>query len=237
MEIALSSFSNTGPRASNQDRVLLPSVHEGVQFVAAIADGIGGAAGGGEAAEIAINAVSMNAGNPADLGNAFSMALATLKETAEQNVDYAKMGTTLSIGMLKDGIIHVAHVGDTRIYHLRGLGLNTLTRDQTEIAELMRKGVLTENQAKRYPRRNVLLSALNPEGKYEIHFKQAKLEIGDRILFTTDGVHQRVKRGGILQSSMEHADIAEFISDIEHRTAKADPSDNFSAIGMQILAL
>lgn len=235
MRIAFASFSNIGPRSSNQDRILVPASDVGEFFVAAVADGIGGAAGGAEAAEIAVRAASMIDGNPVDMTSIFSGAVATLREVVEQNPDFTKMGTTLSVALLRERMVHVAHVGDTRIYHLRGAGLNTLTHDQTEVAELLRKGVLTESQAKRYPRRNVLLSALNPTGDYEVYRKEAVLEIGDRLLFTSDGIHQRVKRGGILNASLAHKDVAGFVADIEKRTAEAEPSDNFSAVALQII--
>jgi PPM family protein phosphatase len=235
MRIASSSFSNTGPRSSNQDRILLPFNQVGDQFIVAIADGIGGAEGGAEAAEIAINAVSKTVNSPADLVSVFQGVVVKLQEAARLNPNFSKMGTTLSVGLLRDRFLHVAHVGDARISHLRGLGLNTLTLDQTEVAELRRKGVLTEKQAKRYPRRNVLLSALNPTGDFEVFYNEVQLEIGDRLLFTTDGVHQCITRGSILNASIEHDSVAEFVSTIERRTSEAGPSDNFSAVGMQIL--
>jgi serine/threonine protein phosphatase PrpC len=235
MRIAFASFSNVGPRSTNQDRVLAPFNDEGDDFVAAIADGIGGTPGGAEAAEIAIHLASMSGRNPVDLTSVFSGTVSKLREQAERQPEFAKMGTTLSIALIRGYAVHVAHVGDTRIYHLRGAGVNTLTMDQTEVAELRRKGILSESQAKNYARRNVLLSALSPAGEYEVFRKEARLKVGDRLLLMTDGVHQRVKRGAILNASLEHNDVAAFVAALEKRTATSEPSDNFSALAIQIV--
>lgn len=235
MLISFSSFSNLGPRSSNQDRVLEPMINERGCYVAAIADGMGGATGGSEAADIAIDVASTIGDDPANLALVFPRIIDCLKEVAATNSEYEKMGTTLSVAVLKDRTIHVAHVGDTRIYHLRNNGLNTLTVDQTEVAQLRSKGVLTANQARRYPRRNVLLSALTPAGNYEIFSNEARLEVGDRLLFTTDGLHQRVKRGGILNASIAHATVSDFLNDVQQRAESAQPSDNYSALAIQVL--
>src|SRR3546814_5436694 len=59
----------------------------------------------------------------------------------------------------------VGHVGDSRIYHLRGSGLVTRTKDQTEVQHLIDEGILTPERAKMYPRKNVLLSAISRDRK------------------------------------------------------------------------
>jgi PPM family protein phosphatase len=235
MRIDFASFSNVGPRSENQDRVLAPNCNEGDYFIAAVADGIGGAPGGAEAAEIAVHMAAVSGGQSANLTNVFSETVATLRERSERQPELRKMGTTLSIALIRDYVVHVAHVGDTRIYHLHGAGLNTLTSDQTEVAELRRRGILSEVQARNYARRHVLLSALSPAGKYEVFTAEAQLEIGDRLLLLSDGVHQRVKRGAILNDSLNHPDVGGFMAAIESRAINSTPADNFSAIAIQIL--
>lgn len=235
MHVAFASFSNIGPRTSNQDCILRPVANAANYCVAAIADGVGGEAGGAEAAEIAIGSAAKITNNPSEIPTAFKAAVEAMRAKAQLDTNLTKMATTLTVGLLFEQTLFVGHVGDTRIHHLRGTGLNTLTTDHTEVAALQRKGILTEKQAKRYPRRNVLLSSLNLVGDYEIQLNQAPLQIGDRILFTTDGVHGRVKRGAILNSSVEHTDLSAFVADIERRTVATAPSDNFSALGLEIL--
>lgn len=232
MRFAFSSFSCLGPRQRNEDRLLLPA-DAGPAHVTAIADGVGGAVGGAEAAEIAVECATLLTGDPAELSGIFSESVRRIKRFSEANAEYADMATTLSVALLVDDTVYVAHVGDTRIYHLRGPGLNNLTSDQTEFAELERRGVLSPAQLKRYRRKNVLISALSSSDDYEIHYSQAKILPGDRLLLLTDGVYDRVLRGGVLNLSLRNADIEAFLGDLRDRVEESGPRDNYSAIGIE----
>ena len=237
MKIEFSSFTNVGPRSSNDDRLLEPLGAADPKLIVAIADGIGGAAGGGEAANIAINKISEAGPVPTKFSEVFSSIVDAIRAQAISSPDLAKMGTTLSAAAIVEDRIFVAHVGDTRIYHLRKSGLNTLTQDQTEIAELVRKGVFTDSQARRYPRRNVLLSALSAEAEFEIYYNEALLREKDRIILLSDGVHQRVTRREILRMSLESSDINMLVNAIERKVAESKPSDNYTLLAIEILEL
>ena len=126
---------------------------------------------------------------------------------------------------------------DTRIYHLRGPGLKKLTEDQTEVAELRRKGVLSESQARRHPRRNVLSSALTSSGNYKVHYSRSRIEIGDRLLLISDGVYQAILKGAVINASIRHATINGLLDEIGRRVFENIPTDNYSAIGIQIETL
>jgi protein phosphatase len=234
MQINVSAFSNLGPRKVNEDRYLKPEPACGDALLVAIADGMGGAAGGADAASIAIDVARATGPQLEKLEQIFADTVSALRSRAAASPELGRMGTTLSVAVLTAGSVYVAHVGDTRIYHLRGEGLNNLTEDQTEIAELVRRGVFSEREAKRYPRRNVLLSALTTSGEYNIYRKKADLKIGDRIVLLSDGVHQRVMRGGIINSSVAHPSLEDFVSDIEQRDISNKPTDNFTVIAVQI---
>jgi PPM family protein phosphatase len=237
MKIEFNSFTNVGPRSSNDDRLLEPLGTTETKLIVAIADGIGGAAGGGEAANIAINKISEAGPVPAKFSEVFSSIVDTIRAQAISSPNLAKMGTTLSAAAIVENRIFVAHVGDTRIYHLRKRGLNTLTQDQTEIAELVRKGVFTDSQARRYPRRHVLLSALSAEAEFEIYYNEALLQEKDRIILLSDGVHQRVTRREILRMSLENPNINMLVNAIERKVAEAKPSDNYTLLAIEILEL
>jgi protein phosphatase len=233
MEITFASFTNLGPRASNQDRLLEPELKEGY-CIAAIADGMGGSEGGATAAEVAIDLTRNLTADPERMGDVFPLVVRHLRDISEKDAALAKMGTTLSVLMIKDDIVYTAHVGDTRIYHVRGAGLKTLTEDQTEVAELRRKGVLSESQARRHPRRNVLSSALTSSGNYKVHYSRARVEIGDRLLLVSDGVYQTILKGAVISASVRHASIEALLDEIDRGVAANEPTDNYSAIGIQI---
>ncbi|TPG11967.1 PP2C family protein-serine/threonine phosphatase [Sphingomonas oligophenolica] len=237
MNLEFASFSNVGPRKANEDRLLSPTGSCLDAVLVAIADGIGGAKGGAEAASIAIEAASAVGPDPGHLEDIFRAAARTIADLGRADPEKIKAGTTLSVATIINGRVDVAHVGDTRIYHLRGRGLNALTQDQTEIAELVRRGVFTESQARRYPRRNVLLSALTASREYEIYRSYANIEPGDRLLLLSDGVHGRVKRGAILNLSLKNTSVSGWLNDIEQRVEAAKPSDNYTALGIQIKSI
>ena len=236
MQITFASFTNLGPRTSNQDRLLEPEIKDGY-CIAAIADGMGGAEGGAIAAEIAIHLTRILTADPERMGDVFPIVVEHLRDIGVKDAALAKMGTTLSALMIKNGIVYTAHVGDTRIYHLRGLGLNTLTEDQTEVAELRRKGVLSESQARRHPRRNILSSALTSSGNYKVHYNRSRVEIGDRLLLVSDGVYQTILKGAVINASVRHASINGMLDEIDRRVVANGPTDNYSAIGIQIVEL
>ena len=236
MRVKCAFFSNLGPRKTNQDRVLVPAEDDSTFLIAAIADGIGGAPGGEQAAALALRAAARAKSDPDELPKVFSIALRAFRKQALREPELGKMGTTLSIALLVDRMAYIAHVGDTRIYHLRGQGLNNLTEDQTEVATLLRRGVLRKSQAARYPRRGVLLSALSPSGDYEIFRSSARLEVGDRLLLLTDGVYTRVPRRNIANASLASERVETFVAAVERLTIDAEPSDNFTALGLEILS-
>lgn len=237
IEVEWAEFSEVGPRETNQDRTLKPVSSAGNYCILGIADGIGGAPGGAEAATIAVDVASRAEPDPHRLPVLFDEVVGQLAKEAEVTPEFGRMGTTLSLALLKEGNAYVAHVGDTRIYHLRGQGLITLTEDQTEAAALLRKGVLKPRQLKRYPRRNVLLSALTPNGGFELHSASAQIAVGDRILLLSDGVYEKITRRSVVEASLANKEIHAFVAELERLVAEAGPSDNYSALGVQITTL
>ncbi|QRM39461.1 serine/threonine-protein phosphatase [Rhizobium rhizogenes] len=234
MELKFSSFSCQGARPTNQDRLLEPVMMSAGTWIAAIADGVGGASGGAEAAQFAIETAAANSGLLPDLDLIFAETVKKIIAFAAADEGLKRMATTLSVIHIQQATVHVAHVGDTRIYHLRGGGLNTLTRDQTELAELRRKGILSEYQARRYPRKNVLLSALSPRADYEIYHSEAALESGDRLLLLTDGLYEKLTRQAISDLSSSNAEVERFANALRDRAADLSPTDNFTAVAVEV---
>ncbi|NSY61073.1 PP2C family protein-serine/threonine phosphatase [Agrobacterium tumefaciens] len=233
MEITFCSFSCDGPRDENQDRLLEPLKTSTGSWITAIADGVGGSSGGAEAAEIAIEAVKTSTGDMTTFDEVFKTAVSGMKERAETDPTFKKMASTLSAIIIEDGNAHIAHVGDARIYHLREKGLKSLTEDQTEVAELRKKNVLTEYQLRRYPRKNVLTSALSPREDYTIYHSSATIYAGDRIILLTDGVYQKITKREILELSERHQELEAFVESLREQTEKSNPSDNYSALALE----
>ena len=227
------SFTEVGPRQSNEDRLLLPIERDG-RVLLAIADGVGGAAGGELAAEIVIGTLSELFSGDAELPILFAEAVKRMQAASSQDGRYAKMATTLSAATLKGDELSVCHVGDTRVYHLRDGGLETLSQDQTELAELVRKGILSRRQAEKYSRKNVLLYALSPQNEYEIYSSSAKVRERDRVLLVSDGVYTRVHKMQIAELSKNETDLDGFLSKLREMVIASGPRDNFTALAYEI---
>jgi PPM family protein phosphatase len=144
------------------------------------------------------------------------------------------MGTTLSLVRLYGATAEVGHVGDSRIYHLRSDGLVDRTVDQTEVEELVQRGVLSRGRARRYPRRHVLLSVLSPSRKYDLQRQQFNIQNGDRLLLITDGVSPKMLRREIRDLSLKKQNPQLFCDALADEIEKRGPQDDYSAICVDI---
>jgi protein phosphatase len=98
------------------------------------------------------------------------------------------MGTTVAGLLVRDGIAAVAHVGDSRVYRLRGAEMRLLTRDHTWVNEQVMAGFLTEDQARTHPLRNVVTRALGGEAEVAVDVSEVELRKGDLYLICSDGL-------------------------------------------------
>lgn len=230
-----SSFSIDGPKGQNDDRLLLPTiVADG--WVSAVADGVGGNAGGGRAAEIALETIQKGLSAIADSSFKllFDKACELMRAEASITPEFDKMATTLSVIAVSHGTARIGHVGDSRIYHIRDNGIVTRTRDQSEVAELVRQQVLTPAQAKRYPRRNVILSYLGPEAKFDLFEDQFEVRSDDMILLLTDGVYKEIRKSEILKMVSTTKDIEEFTDRIKTKLAFGEIRDDSTIVAIRI---
>ncbi|WP_165419194.1 PP2C family protein-serine/threonine phosphatase [Rhizobium leguminosarum] len=232
IELLSFSFSFRGPREDNQDKLLGPLKTGTGAWLVGIADGVGGSPGGGEAAELAVDTVR-DAFRVVPFDELIATAAAAIARRAEEDAQLRKMATTLSLVRIDGKQATVAHVGDTRIYHLRGHGLNSLTEDQTEVAELRKKRVLSEYQLKNYPRKNVLTSVLSPRMDYNVYYAKADVLPGDRLVLLTDGTYSVVPKKVIADLSVANSDPQAFLEALRTKTEASDPRDNYSAIVLE----
>jgi serine/threonine protein phosphatase PrpC len=173
-------------RARNEDAFLADPP------IFAVADGMGGPRAGHVASRLAIQAIETS--QVATLAS--SGGLAECVRTANQKVHtagetvlaYAGMGTTLTAAAAIDGLVHVAHVGDSRLYRLRDGRLEQLTRDHTVVAEMVRDGRLPREEAGGHRWRSILSRAVGIELGVEIDSVTLPAQIGDVYLLCSDGL-------------------------------------------------
>ncbi len=177
-----------------------------------VADGMGGHAAGevasGIAAEIVeretVRALESGASPGAALTDAIRAAHHAIHEQAEAEPELSGMGTTLTAALLEPaaGLLHLAHVGDSRAYLLRGGELRRLTRDHTWVQQQIDDGRLSEAESRTHPYANVLLRALGgPDDALEVDASQTRIRAGDLVLLCTDG----------LSGTVDDADLREIL--------------------------
>lgn len=200
----IKSSSVTGPRGHNQDRAFAFSISK--YAIIGVADGVGGTPLGGEAAAIAESFLKSRL----VVHPNFDLSLLFNEIHNAISVKIGNSGaTTLSLARIADNIAEIAHVGDSRVYHQRGKGIITATVDQTEIAELVRRGIFTPREAKSYRRKNVLTSYLGGDRPYEIHRADVQLRDRDMLIACTDGFYEVVRKTDIIEAAMRaQADLA-----------------------------
>lgn len=181
-------------RSENQDACAIFST-ESAALVAVVADGMGGHKGGAIASQLTIAAfrdVLANSRDEADgetLGLAIEEANRRVYEKSADDPELQGMGTTV-VGFLihSDGRAWIAHVGDSRGYRMRGEAFEALTEDHSRVAELVRSGVLTEEEAESDPRRNEILRSVGVESTVIADVSEVSVLPDDRFILCSDGL-------------------------------------------------
>lgn len=233
------SFSLVGQRANNEDFVL-PVNEQSCLFV--VCDGIGGWDRGEVASQLVGEAVARYfQQNPGEiltesyLAAALSSAYLSLAEYLRHNPLVSKMGTTLALLYLDARGATVAHVGDSRVHHLRGGQILFQTQDHKYVRELVAEGIITEEQALAHPRRNSLSRSIGAEsGEFSSKMDKpdithlADIRAGDCFFLCTDGVLEQIS-SGILEAVFAQSDSpADKIEEILFR-CQNQTRDNYSA--------
>ena len=173
-------------------------------ILAAVADGMGGAASGEIASREGLASVAVNLfghwGRYASAKAVEADLLLALRHAAEEAssavLRYADaergsrgMGSTLTAAVIWNGQVYLAQVGDSRAYLYRDHQLVQLTEDQTLMQELISAGSLTQEQARTHPQRSLITQALGCPVPIRAVLGQVALRRGDRLLLCSDGLH------------------------------------------------
>jgi serine/threonine protein phosphatase PrpC len=238
MRLNFAHFSQGGRKPPNEDSILPPFEFQGTWW-AAVADGMGGRPGGAIASDCVLEGVkaAIELENLTEITGIFEAAQNKLKNVAAARLDLQTMGTTLSLIRLNGVTAEVGHVGDSRIYHLRGDGIVDRTVDQTEVEQLIQQGVLSRARARRYPRRHILLSVLSPKRDYDLYRCQFQIKTGDRLILLTDGVSSKLLRQEIRDLSLSQPDAESLSKALQKEITVRNAGDDYSAICIDIQVL
>ena len=217
----------------NEDRFLIKQLEE--SLLLAVADGIGGHAGGEVAAEIVIDTFRDHrfAGErpEKDLGLALAAAEKRLRHRAAGEPALEGMGTTLTSAVIHRNAVHWIHVGDSRMYLLRGGKIKRITKDHTFIQDLVDDGTITPIQAERHPLKELLDQCVGCEGLLPEH-GLLQMERGDRLLLCSDGLTKHLSDRQI-EALLRDASAEEAPRELIRTALEMGGSDNVTAVVME----
>jgi PPM family protein phosphatase len=237
--IELANLTDVGcERAENEDSYCYAEPESDEELLkrgrlVVIADGMGGQEGGQIASGIAVDTVRevfLNgpAGNPAAaLESAYLSAHLAIQDYAREHPEFTGMGTTCTSAVLHDGHVTFGHVGDSRLYLLRGGTIGRLTRDQSYVQHMVEIGVISPEEAATHPSRNILTSALGAATNVEADFAEEpiRLESSDVLLFCTDGLHGLVSDDEMLEVSSENSPREACVKLVEMAKSRGGPDN------------
>lgn len=233
-------------RTENEDRIFF----DASLGLFVVCDGMGGAQRGAVAAELAVAAIQYYIDATRDhydvswpFGYRFEISADANRLTtgvrlanrqvwrrAEQSLEYAGMGATVAAVLLGDGRIVTANVGDSRVYRSRKGRMEQISTDDTIIASMLQKGLLSREEAVTHPMRNVVTQAAGSQENVEVHLAEDTIESGDAILLCTDGLYSVVPEADIeaLLASGETAEAC--VAQLVSAAIDAGGPDNVSVI-------
>ncbi len=200
--IEVAGLSDVGcQRENNEDSYLYWESADDEEFqrkgrLAVIADGMGGHEGGQEASRLAVETVrevydqAFHDDPQAALVESFAAAHARIQDYAEQHPAFQGMGTTCTAVVLRGRQLYFAHVGDSRLYLIRGGRILRLTRDHSYVGRLVESGIVRAEDAEKHPQRHILTAALGAGRELAVDSADQSVALleGDDLLLCTDGL-------------------------------------------------
>jgi protein phosphatase len=223
-------------RTNNEDELLV------AEPLFAVADGMGGHAAGEVASQVAIEALraAWQRDHSADgLAEAVRTANRAVWDRAQEKAEYRGMGTTMTavalVGEGDDETMAVVNVGDSRTYLLRDGELDQLTDDHGLVAELVRSGQLSAEEAEVHPQKNVLTRVLGLDPDVEVDCFQVVPFRGDRLLLASDGLTNEVTDAQMASVLRRLADPQEAAAELVRMAKDNGGSDNITVVVVDVV--
>ena len=246
LEVEAAVQTDTGcVRESNEDGITFvrPETPERLRekgYLAVVADGMGGHRGGEVASGIAVTVVPRvyyeHAGRCREaLEAALESANRDIYRAGAENPDNEGMGTTCTALAIKGGAAYCSHVGDSRLYLVRNGETRQMTEDHSLVMEMVRSGIISPEEARHHPSRNVITRALGNDSSLQISSWEQFFPVreGDLFVLCSDGLHEYLEEGELLPYS-ETADLSEACRALIELAKSRGGKDNISVALIRI---
>lgn len=208
------------------------------RLLLAVSDGVGGANSGEIASSMAVHSLRVellkkNRGSisPFDrLVQAVEKANSLIWSEGQNNPSRKGMGATITAALIERDIAYVAEVGDSRGYLIHGGRIKQITTDQSLVGILMERGLLSSEQAKNTPARNIILQSLGYQSEVKVAVTSIELAAGDYLLLCSDGLSNKVKDEEMHEIIARHTNVEDAIRELIEAANKRGGEDNITAI-------
>ena len=217
-------------RHQNEDAVYAGDVRVGgLENLFVVCDGMGGYKAGDYASKKTIEVLLRV---PA-LRNALSRANQLINIEAAE-ADKKGMGTTVVCATIRDDIMTVANVGDSRLYLIHGDSMRQVTYDHSYVSEMVRTGRMNKDDAARHPKKHAITRAIGAEDTVKIDFFEERIEAGDQVLLCSDGLTNMVSNEDILRILKESDNVKDAVEALVSLANQNGGADNISVIVVTI---
>ncbi len=232
-------------REINQDSYFVSEEQELPLFI--IADGMGGHKAGEVASKMAIDIIKEKILEKAKdikleeniiaeiIREAIESANVKVYEASKEKEECSGMGTTITMTYILDNKAFIGQVGDSRAYLLRDNELIQLTKDHSLVAELLRNGSITEEEAECHPQRNLITRAVGTDEGIDIDIVTEKLYEEDLILLCTDGLTNMVDDNEIKEVLLKRKDIKTACDELVNLANNNGGYDNITVVAVKIV--
>ena len=208
-----------------------------------VADGMGGAAAGEIASEMAVEIVQSELqemlceGDAPDeerfataIKRATASANAHIHAFAVEHPEYRGMGTTATVAGILGDTLYLAQVGDSRAYLVRGGVGRQITKDQSLMQKLIEAGEMTEEEAEQSERRNIILQALGPEANIKVDLTHQPVRRGDVLVLCSDGLSGQVRADEIARVVSGEKDLSAACNRLIELANESGGPDNITVV-------
>ena len=232
-------------RSANQDAYRLSLSPDGEYVLAALCDGMGGVHGGEIASAVAADSFMQYAEDMLHREPKFdaaqvlreAAAYANLKvyDRAFRDESCRGMGTTLVAALVRPEDAAVVNIGDSRCYWLADGQLQQVTRDHSLVQSMVDRGLITEDEARSHPRKNVIMRAIGLERTIRSDIFRLDIRPGDALLLCSDGLSNIVTDQELLYEAIHGGEPSDCCQRLLHITLSRGAPDNVTAVLFQIV--
>ncbi len=164
------------------------------------------------------------------LFEAFNRANREIYKKSTSDYDCEGMGTTATVVLIVEDKFYIGHIGDSRAYLFRNKELRQITEDHSLVAELVKNGSITEREAMKHPRKNIITRSLGNDETVKVDIFSMDFKKGDMIILCTDGLTNFVDKNELQRLLIEEEDCFEVCNNLVSLANKRGGYDNITVL-------